>query len=49
MAKLEVPTKEKATSEARALCFKLLLCPDKFTLLEMARLQELMKNEGYMD
>jgi len=48
MEKTKIPTKQEAKSEARALCFKLFLLPEQFTILEMARLKEIMRNEGYL-
>ncbi|MBA7679658.1 hypothetical protein ES703_87960 [subsurface metagenome] len=47
MEKTKIPTREQANSEAKALCLKLILCPDKFTLFEFARLKEIMRAEGY--
>jgi len=46
---IEIPTEEEAASEAKALCLKLLLCPTKFTVIEMGRLKQIMRNEGYLD
>lgn len=44
-----IPTPEETTNEARALCMKLILFPESFTLFELARLQEIFIAEGYMD
>lgn len=49
MEKMEIPTREDAEREAQVLTMKLILSPDTFTLLDLARLQELMIAEGYMD
>jgi len=49
MEKIEIPTKIEATHEAQALCLKLILLPEEFTVLEMVRLKEIMRNEGYLD
>jgi len=49
MEKMEIPTREDAEREAQVLSMKLILSPDTFTLLDLARLQELMIAEGYMD
>jgi len=34
-------------SEGRALCLKLILFPEKFTVIELIRLKEIMRAEGY--
>ncbi|MBA7497268.1 hypothetical protein ES702_07880 [subsurface metagenome] len=49
MEKTKIPTKQEAKSEGRALCFKLFLLPEQFTVLEMVRLKEIMRNEGHLD
>lgn len=49
MGKIEIPTVEEAEWEARSLVFRLMLCPGSFTLLDLARLQEILIAEGYMD
>lgn len=48
MAKIEIPTKEDATQEARLLCMKLLLSEDRFTIVDMSRLSEILTNEGLL-
>ena len=48
LLEVEIPTSEEAEMEARALCMKLILFPGAFTLLELARLQEIFIAEGYM-
>jgi len=49
MAKIEIPTKEEATIEAKVLTMKLLIRPGDFTLGEVLRLQELLTAEGVLD
>ena len=49
MAKIEIPTKEEATIEAKVLTMKLLIRPSDFTLGEVLRLHELLEKEGYMN
>lgn len=49
MAKIEIPTKEEATIEAKVLTMKLLIRPGDFTLGEVLRLQELLIAEGVLD
>ncbi|MBA7691939.1 hypothetical protein ES703_100495 [subsurface metagenome] len=44
----QIPTSKEAEMEAKILCLKLIWSPETFTLLELARLQELMIAEGYM-
>jgi len=46
---IEIPTEEQAASEARMLILKLLLCPTEFTVVEMGRLKQIMRAEGYLD
>ncbi len=46
---IHIPTSEEAEIEARVLCFKLFLSPGTFTLLDLARLKEILIAEGYMD
>ena len=43
-----IPTKKEAEIKIKALCLKLLLCPESFTLLELATLQKHMENEAYL-
>ena len=45
----EIPTGRKAESEASLICLKMLVCPDKVTLLELSRLHEIMINEGVLE
>ena len=47
--KIKILTEEQATLKAKALCLKLLTCPEKVTILEMVRLQELIENEDYLE
>jgi len=53
LAEIEILTNEEAipendaSPEAKALCLKLILFPEKFTLLELSRLKEIMRAEGY--
>ena len=46
---VHIPTSEEAELEARSLVFRLMLCPGTFTLLDLARLNEILIAEGYMD
>jgi len=48
-SEVHIPTSEEAEMEARALVFRLILSPGTFTLTDLARLQEIMIAEGYMD
>ena len=45
----KIPTEEQAAIEGKVLCMKLLMAPDCFTLTDLARLQEIMAAEGFMD
>ena len=45
---IEIPSKTDVEIRIKALVMKLILCPDSFTLLELAELQTHMQNEGYM-
>lgn len=45
----QIPTPEEASIEARALVMKLIFFPEIVTLLELARLQEILIAEGYME
>ena len=53
MAEIEILNNEEDIpeaqnhSEGKALCLKLILFPEKFTVLELVRLKEIMKAEGY--
>jgi len=49
VAKSEVPIREEDTQETKVLCLKLLICPEEFTLADIAKLQELMENEGCLE
>ena len=49
MAKIEIPTKEEATIEAKVLTMKLLIRPGDFTLGEVLRRQELLIAEDVLD
>ena len=49
LLEVEIPTKEEAEIEATGLAMKLILCPEAFNMLELARLKEILKAEGYMD
>jgi len=49
LIEVEIPTSEEAEIEAKGLVFKLMLCPGAFTLTDLARLQEILIAEGYMD
>ena len=44
-----IPTPEEAEREAKYLVFKLILCPEAFNILDLARLHEILIAEGYMD
>jgi len=44
-----IPTPEEAEREATGLVMKLILCPEAFTMLELARLQAILTAEGYMN
>ena len=44
----KIPTEEQAAIEGKVLCLKLLMAPDRFTLTDLARLQEIMAAEGFM-
>ncbi|GAI06472.1 unnamed protein product [marine sediment metagenome] len=48
-SEVHIPTSEEAEMEARGLVFKLIICPGAFTLLDLARLNEILIAEGYMD
>lgn len=43
-----IPTPEEAEREAKYLVFKLILCPEAFNILDLARLNEILIAEGYM-
>lgn len=45
---VEIPTKAEADAKIKALCMKLILFPEGFTLLELVTLQEYMEKEGYL-
>ena len=53
MAEIEIIDSEydiseaQNSSEGKALCLKLIFFPEKFTCLEMIRLKEIMRAEGY--
>ena len=49
METVEIPTKEEAEIKIKALCMKLLIVPEHFTLGEVAMLQELLTAEGFLD
>lgn len=48
METVEISTEEEAASEARVLVLKLIMAPDRFTVIEMGRLKQIMRNEGYL-
>jgi len=48
LLEVEIPTKEEAEIEATGLAMKLILCPEAFNMLELARLKEILTAEGYM-
>lgn len=48
LLEVEIPTREEALREGKFLAMKLIFFPEIFTLLELARLQEIMIAEGYM-
>lgn len=43
-----IPTPEEAEMEVTGLVIKLILCPEAFNMLELARLEEILRAEGYM-
>jgi len=53
MAEIEIQNSEydipedQNHSEGKALCLKLILFPEKFTVIELNRLKEIMRAEGY--
>lgn len=53
LAEIEILDSEYDTSETqnlsegRALCLKLILFPEKFTVIELIRLKDIMRAEGY--
>lgn len=49
MVKAENQTKEDIELEARILCMKLIINPSSFTLLELCRLQEIIKMDYVVD
>jgi len=46
---VEIPTPEEAEREAKYLVYKLILCPEHFNILDLARLNQILIAEGYMD
>ena len=49
MEKNYIPTEREARVEGRSLILKLLICPDRFTVMEMSRLTEILAAEGHTD